>query len=152
MKMIRFWLIVFVWLNGFVAQAWNHTGHKVVAELAWRELSASKRKAVSELLKQHPHYSLLLAANVEAGVDTNEWAFLNASVWPDMVRPARGNAAEKSTEITKYHRSQWHYISIPYVLPADAGKISASSFHIPATNILSALTNNLMWLKDSSLS
>ena len=152
MRMIRIWLVVLVSLNGFVARAWNHTGHKVVAELAWRELSASKRQAISDLLKKHPHYALLLAANVGPGVDTNEWAFLNASVWPDMVRPARGNAAEKSSEITKYHHSQWHYINIPYVLPADAKKISTSSFNIPSTNILSALTNNLAALKDASLS
>jgi len=44
--------------------AWNHTGHKVVAELTWRNLSPAKRKAASELLKQHPHYALLLATNV----------------------------------------------------------------------------------------
>jgi len=150
--MNRIWLVIFLSLSMPLARAWNHTGHKVVAELAWREMSGAKRKAISDLLKQHPHYALLLAANVAPGVDTNEWVFLNASVWPDMVRPARGNAPEKSSEITKYHHSPWHYVSIPYVLPADAKKISASSFNTPATNILTALTNNLAALKDSSLS
>ena len=129
--------------------AWNHTGHMVVSELAWRNLSTSKRNAISSLLKQHPHYALLLANKVPPNVDTNEWVFLNASVWPDMVRPARGNAPEKSSDITKYHHSQWHYINIPFASPAAASRLSA--FQIPATNILSALTNNLNVLKDSSV-
>ena len=132
--------------------AWNHTGHKVVAELTWRNLSPAKRKAASELLKQHPHYALLLATNVPSGVDTNEWAFLNAAVWPDMVRPARGNDREKPTGITKYHRSPWHYINIPCVLPADTRTISPSSFTIPSTNILSALSNQVQALHERTLS
>jgi hypothetical protein len=134
------------------AFAWNHTGHKVVAELCWRGLSSGERKAACSLLKQHPHYGLLLATNVPAGVDTNEWAFLNAAVWPDMVRPARGEDREKSAEITKYHRSPWHYINIPYVWPSDAAKISVASFTIPTTNILWALSNQLQVLRDAKAS
>lgn len=139
-----------VLIIGFVpsSRAWNHTGHMISAELAWRNLSTSKRKAISNLLKQHPHYALLLATNVPPGVDANEWAFLNAAVWPDMVRPGR----EKPTEITKYHRSPWHYINIPYVAPSAAGHISTASFSIPPTNILSALSNTLATLSDRKAS
>lgn len=126
------------------AFGWNHTGHMISAELAWRNLSASKRNAISNLLKQHPHYALLLATNVPPNVDTNEWAFLNAAVWPDMVRPGR----DKPAEITKYHRSAWHYINIPYVPPSAADHVSASSFSIPPTNILFALSNTLATLRD----
>jgi S1/P1 Nuclease len=132
----------------FPAFAWNHTGHKVVAELCWRGLSSGERKGVGNLLKQHPHYALLLATNVPVGRDTNEWAFLNAAVWPDMVRPARSEDREKPVEITKYHRSPWHYINIPYVWPPDSTRISASSFAIPTTNILWALSNQLEALRD----
>ncbi len=139
-------------LSGLPCLAWNNTGHKVVAELAWRNMSAGSRKTASELLKHHPHYALLLATNVPAGVDTNEWAFLNAAVWPDMVRPARSGDAEKPETITKYHRSPWHYINIPYVLPSDADQIKASSFTIPATNILWALSNALAEVADAKLS
>jgi hypothetical protein len=131
------------------ACAWNHTGHAIVAELAWRNLSPAKQNAISILLRQHPHYASLLATNVPYHVDTNEWAFLNAAVWPDMVRPARSGGREKSTEITKYHHSAWHYINIPYVWPADAALIAASSFTVPETNILWALTNTINTLKDS---
>src|SRR5262245_56580808 len=141
-------ILLFVTLTIVPAMAWNHSGHMIVSELAWRELSTSKKKAISNLLKQHPHYALLLATNVPPGVDTNEWVFLRASVWPDMVRPSRSGGREKPADVTKYHRSQWHYINIPYVLPADADHISPSSFTIPTTNILWALTNALTILED----
>ena len=98
--------------------AWNHSGHMIVAELAWRNLDSTERETISKLLREHPHYALLLATNVPARVDTNEWAFLKASFWPDMVRPSRAGGREKPASITQYHRSQWHYINIPYVLPA----------------------------------
>src|SRR4051794_23019276 len=69
--------------------AWNGTGHMTVAELAWRKMSGSERKAVSELLRQHPHYAELLNTNVPARVDRDEWVFLRAATWPDMIRPGR---------------------------------------------------------------
>jgi len=127
--------LLILWFANLPALAWNHTGHMIVSELAWRNLSSAKRNAIATLLKQHPHYALLLATNVPPNVDTNEWAFLNASVWPDMIRPARTGGRPKPAEITKYHRSEWHYINIPYVLPADADHDSATSFSILTTNL-----------------
>src|SRR5437016_5803369 len=96
LNMNRLLTIFLLILAAAPARAWNHTGHMIVSELAWRNLSASKGNAISALLKQHPHYALLLAMNVPPNVDTTEWAFLNAPVWPDMLRPARGGAHEKS--------------------------------------------------------
>jgi hypothetical protein len=136
----------------FKTFGWNHTGHMIVAELAWRDLSPAKRKAISIALREHPHYALLLATNVPPNVDTNEWAFLHAAVWPDMIRPSRSGGHAKPIEITKYHRSAWHYINIPYIWPADAHLIAANSFVIPQTNILSALTNTLNTLENAEAS
>lgn len=133
------------------AFGWNHTGHRIVAEIAWRDLSGSKRAAIARLLNEHPHYRLLLATNVPEDCSTNEWTFLNCAVWPDMVRSARGDQ-EKPADITKYHRSPWHYINLPYVLPKDAGKISVSNFTINPTNILWALSNNIAVLQNKRLS
>src|ERR1700716_3475593 len=121
-------------------RAWNGTGHMTVAELAWRNLSSSRRVAVSNLLKQHPHYALLLVTNAPAGVDTNEWVFLKAATWPDMVRPAMPGHPPKPHDITKYHRGPWHFVNFPFILPADAASFSAASFPIESTNILSALS------------
>jgi S1/P1 Nuclease len=130
------------------AFGWNQTGHRIVAEIAWRDLSAPKRAAISKLLAEHPHYWFLLATNIPPEAGTNQWAFLNSAVWPDMVRPARGAAPEKSNDITKYHRSSWHYVNLPYVLPKDAGQISAADFSANPTNILWALSNNIAILQN----
>jgi hypothetical protein len=141
-------LLLICFLSAPCLQAWNDTGHMTVAELAWRNLSTSKRNAISTLLKQHPHYSLLLATNVPTDVDTNEWVFLKAATWPDMVRPSMDSAHPKPVEITKYHHAEWHYINLPYIWPADAGHLSATNFPAPATNVLWALTNAVNTLKD----
>ena len=73
--------------------AWNDTGHMTVAEIAYRQLDDAQKQKVADILKQHPHYQLLLHAHVPEGVDADEWAFLKAATWPDFVRPiARGHA------------------------------------------------------------
>src|SRR5687767_7648396 len=84
------------------AGAWNNVGHRAIAEVAWRQMSQKERRAASDLLKQHPHYQQLLIADVPRGVDTNEWAFLTAAVWPDLVRHAKPGQPQKPHSITKY--------------------------------------------------
>src|SRR5262245_20774875 len=97
------------------AKAWNNVGHRTVAELVWRQLDKEERRAVSDLLKQHPHYKEILTADVPSGVDKNEWAFLTAAVWPDMVRPAKHGHPQKPTSITKYDLYP-HAIGFPFML------------------------------------
>jgi hypothetical protein len=54
-----------------------------VAELAWRKLAKSERKAITTLLRQHPHFWQLLATNMPAtAADTNERIFLRAAIGP----------------------------------------------------------------------
>jgi hypothetical protein len=132
------------------ALAWNATGHHVVAELAWRSLSKSDKSAAAKLLRQHPHYAILLATNVPPGVSPDEWAFLNAASWPDMVRPSRRGDSEKPESITKYHRSPWHYINTPFIPPNDPQKATLT-FSIPPTNVIWALSNALAILGNKSL-
>ena len=130
------------------AFTWNNTGHMTVAELAWRDLSTSKRTPISNLLKQHPNYTLLLATNVPKNVDTNEWAFLKAATWPDMVRPPRPGSPPKPPGVTSYHRGPWHFVNYPIILPDDADHFSTANFSIPTTNILWALSNAVSTLHD----
>src|SRR3954471_1267727 len=39
------------------ARAWNASGHQVIAEIAWRNLTPAVRDKVLTLLKQHPHFA-----------------------------------------------------------------------------------------------
>lgn len=139
------------------ALAWNETGHMTVAEIAWLQLDQRQRREVGELLKHHPHYEKMLTAGVPEGVDVNEWAFLRAAFWPDLVRPSRPGAEGelyKGPEVTRYHRGDWHYIDKPWVRPDDRGKIDPATRPAatqPAKeNVLTALEANANILADKT--
>jgi len=90
---------------------WNSTGHKVVALLAWEDLTPKTRAAITALLKQHPRYDkdlLLDAAPDETADQRARTAFATAATWPDMVR-SRSNPMSFT-----HNHPDWHYIDIPY--------------------------------------
>jgi hypothetical protein len=63
-------------------------------------------------------------------VDEAQWAFLRGGPWADFIRPARpGNGTEvfKGPEITRFHRSVWHYIDVPWVPPWDRKSIDPTT-------------------------
>ena len=133
------------------ARAWNSLGHRAVAELAWRQMNPAERRAASDLLRQHPHYKELLVAEVPAGVDTNEWAFLTAAVWLDMVRPAKPGQPHKPRSITKYDVYP-HAIGHPFVRRADANRVSLDKFFIAKPNAEMVLSNSLVTLRNPNAS
>lgn len=98
------------------ARAWNYAGHMIVAKIAWLKLSPEQRAKVSFVLKHHPHYATHLAAGKPNDVEVDEWAFLRAATWPDMIRPRKGFSEDKiSTHpVYRFHRGPWHYIDYPY--------------------------------------
>jgi hypothetical protein len=128
--------------------AWNDTGHKVVGLLAYEHLTKTARANANTLLKAHPHYALLLTNDAPADADLNQWVFLKAATWPDLVRPAFG-PNRKPEEITKYHRSSWHYVNRIYVWPADAGQFNASTLPMGGDLLLGIETSRRV-LSDKS--
>ncbi len=133
------------------AGAWNSLGHRTVAELAWRQLDPAERQAASDLLRHHPHYQELLIAEVPAGVNTNEWAFLTAAVWLDLVRPAKAGQPHKPLSITKYDVYP-HAIGHPFVRPADTSRVSLDQFFIAKPNAEMVLSNSLVTLRNPKAS
>lgn len=129
------------------AGAWNNLGHRAVAELAWRQMDRAERRAASDLLRQHPHYNELLIAEVPRGVNTNQWAFLTAAVWLDMVRPAKAGQPHKPRSITQYDVHP-HAIGHPFVRPADRNRVSLDNFFIAKPNAEMVLSNSLATLRD----
>jgi hypothetical protein len=98
-------------INPPPALAWIDTGHKIVALIAWKELTPKSRAAIIELLKQHPRYEKDLLAGAEEGATPEqlaEHAFAVASVWPDIIR------AQEHPMHATFHHSSWHYITIPF--------------------------------------
>jgi hypothetical protein len=135
-----------------LARAWNATGHQVVAEVAWRNMTPAVRAKVLELLKQHPHFERRLAPT-EPDTEPVDYAlrvFQHAATWPDMMRSARPD--EKT-----FHHPLWHYIDYPII----AEGTDKSTLTLPPVgetleedklpeNVLQALEWNLAKLKDAN--
>jgi len=101
------------------AHAWNAKGHRMIASLAFRQLSPTQQAKVAEMLTRHPRFTPDFAepmpSEVRAGdaAARQEWAFQQAAVWPDMVRSG-------PPEKRAFHRGEWHYVNQPHFLNAAA--------------------------------
>ena len=108
-----------------VASAWNATGHRIVAAIAYDHLSTAAKQRVDALLQKHPDYPTLLTTGAPAEAQARaRAAFLAASVWPDVIRnddrfydDTRENA--KPTPLLPgfpymARHTNWHYIDIPF--------------------------------------
>ena len=138
-------------LIAFSAGAWNGVAHRTVAELVWRQMDPGARRAASDLLRQHPHYKLLLAVDVPAGVDTNEWVFLNAAAWPDWVRQARPGDPPKPRLVTKYDGYP-HGIGYPFLRRGDTNMALLEKFFIAKPDAEMVLSNSFATLKSRNAS
>ena len=133
------------------ANAWNNVGHRAIAELAWRQMNDAERGAAADLLKHHPHYKEFLITNVPAGVDTNEWAFLMAAIWPDWVRPAKHGQPHKSDSITKYDLYP-HAIGYPFLRPSETNRALLDNFFIKKPDAEMVLSNSIATLGNKNAS
>lgn len=73
---------------------WNATGHRLVALVAWSQMSPQARKGAVELLRQHPRFDKGFAAQMPAFVQDDDelaakWIFMHAATWPDIARGFR---------------------------------------------------------------
>lgn len=67
--------------------AWNETGHRLIAAIAYDNLTPQARTRVDALLRQHPDYNTLLTRNAPADpAGKARAAFLAAAYWPDSIR------------------------------------------------------------------
>ena len=104
--------------------AWIDTGHKVVALIAWEDLTPATRAAVTAALKGHPRYDkdLLSGGSMDAQpadalagltpAELDRRAFAASAVWPDLVK------AQAHPMRVLFSHSPWHYIDLPYVVGA----------------------------------
>jgi hypothetical protein len=133
------------------AQAWNAVAHRTIAELVWRQMTPDQHREASDMLRQHPHYSSLLAVDVPAGVGTNEWVFLNAAVWPDWVRPAKPGQPAKPRSITKYDGFP-HAIGYPLLRRGDTNTALLGHFFIATPNAEMVLSNSFATFRNRTAS
>lgn len=104
-------------------------GHRVIAEIAWRQLDESSRKNYVSLIKQHPRFEEdfvgWMPDSVRDGDDAlrDHWIFLEAACWADYP------SGYKDEQLKwKYRRGPWHYINFPtYLSESDADRIDLST-------------------------
>ena len=91
--------------------AWNSLGHKVVADIAWRQLDAPTRQTIVDTLRRHPRFDTDFAAKMEDDAlkgdraTQDQWIFQHAATWPDLIRKNK-----------EFDRPKWHYIDLPQFL------------------------------------
>ena len=108
------------------AAAWNGAGHRIVAAIAYKRLTAKARARVDDLIRKHPDYAAIFAKDAPADPAARaRAAFLTASNWPDMIRagdPRFYDETRKDAVPTPLlpdfpdmaRHAPWHFIDIPY--------------------------------------
>ena len=122
------------------ALAWNKASHMVSGVLAYRTLVARDPAVAARLvalLKQHPDYEKNWLPFINAsGRPHDEMLFALAARWPDDVR-----------NDPNFHRSSWHYVNFPLVMPGDTTQPPAT----PAGDLLNVLPKTLAVVRDTTV-
>ena len=93
------------------AAAWSAAGHRIVANIAYDRLDPETRSNIVNILRKHEDFTARFAARMPEDIrdgrpeDQERWIFLEASIWPDMIR-----------SVPKYNHPTWHYINVPFFL------------------------------------
>lgn len=107
------------------AFAWNNLGHKVVAEIAWRQLEPATRQQIVDTLRRHPRFDVDFAGKMEDAALNgskevqDEWIFQHAATWPDQIRKNK-----------TFDRPTWHYINLPQFLSDNDRKAFANKLPV----------------------
>jgi hypothetical protein len=127
--MMRPWGLLGAWVatlyTGSPSLAWNATGHRIIAAIAYERLNPGTRARVDLLLKHHPDYATLLTRDSPPDPEARaRAAFLAASVWPDHIKGDRRFYDDTRKDATPTpllpgfpdmaRHTNWHYYDIPY--------------------------------------
>lgn len=88
---MRFFTLTFTLLLSFTTFAWNNAGHRVIAQIAYDQLTLQAKQKVDALT----------AVMFHSQYPTDR--FLRAATWPDQLK----------MQTTQYN--SWHYINLPYI-------------------------------------
>lgn len=109
MRMLSCVVLVLFVMPALPAVAWNRTGHRVIATIAYDELTPATRQRVDSLLRAHPRYQNDLLGTMEDGHEReSRFAFGIAAFWPDIIR-SPGNPMHFA-----HNKPQWHGIHVRY--------------------------------------
>lgn len=117
------WLTLCALLAASPAQAWNDTGHMIVAAIAYELLTSDAKAGANRLLRLNPDYRRWIAGASDH--DRDEVAFVTAATWPDAIKSKRGYMDDRDRPWRSiYSRSvgyedkiqhrYWHSVRIPF--------------------------------------
>lgn len=100
-------IVVFLCLS-IPAMAWDETGHKITAYIAWQQMTPDVREKVIKVLLAAPEDAQLSTFFASYGSRTPEARkrefFMLVATWPDIVRDNKFEVRSK-----KYSHGTWHY-------------------------------------------
>jgi hypothetical protein len=116
-----------------------------VAMIAWRNLPASARSKITELLKNHPAYSDWRVGSLPQ-VEAEAYRFCQAATWPDAIR-------DPSNPFHRENKPPDHYVDLPhsvngYPIPPGHSKEEV----LKSENILRRMQNCVDGLKSDAVS
>ncbi|MDR3639592.1 MAG: S1/P1 nuclease [Isosphaeraceae bacterium] len=120
------------------AFAWNSTGHRVVALIAYKSLDNATKVKVAAVLKAHPAYdSLWQDRDVNSPNDAKANLFINAATFPDDARvPSNG--------FSHYNHRTNHYVNFKLDSDDHIGDAVGDG------NLLLSFQQNLKLTKDAN--
>lgn len=97
------------------AIAWDATGHRLTAYVAWEFMSEDTRNNTLTVLRSHPRFGVDFIDNMPEDIRSsgsqqqNRWLFGQAAIWPDLARGFSG------ADSLRYDHPAWHWIDGAWV-------------------------------------
>ena len=100
------------------ARAWDELGHRVVARIAWENMTPEARAAAVRLLENGPLNAGLreLLPAVGTPEERQRELFVMAAYWPDMIRGREHPGY-------RFAHSDWHYVNFFWEQKPDGSKV-----------------------------
>ena len=116
-----------------MAEAWNSTGHMVIAAMTYQGLQPRTRQTVDAILAKHPRCQEWKGQwKADIGAALSLYIFMRAATWPDEIRDEKYTWVKqagvfvkkdgkvvidpnKAAERKAYNHPNWHYVDYPLV-------------------------------------
>ncbi len=108
--LIILFLVVFNFAFASSVSAWDDTGHKVTAYIAWQRMTPEVRAKAIKILLAAPedsHLSVYYPSGSRSAAAKELELFMVASTWSDIIRNR-----DFKVRYEKYHQGPWHYADI----------------------------------------
>jgi hypothetical protein len=127
------------------AYAWDDFGHRLVARIAWENMTPQARtRAIAILRAAGSDTGLRGTVTGTLSAQRQMQLFVTAATWPDVVRDT-----SQALRMEKYHHPQRHYVDMFWSQSTDFGPIQPSTF-APEGDLLRDTPRLQRWLVSGS--